>query len=894
MNKPLLTTVLAAFAIAFCTPLSRAQTSPEQLTQAEVGQIIAQAATQAMRMNQGSIIAVTDREGFVLGVWDVQGRVPNPLPPFDLNSPATLRIYGLVAGAITRAGTAAFLSSDQEALTTRTAGYITQQHFPPGVAFTPPGPLVGVGFSNLFFSDINRLKQIVNPLVPAMPFDPADLRASLVVGDPKRISPGVRGNPVLPGSLNDSPGGVPLYKNGHLVGAIGVTGDGTPTDLAPAIAIFLGEVQALATTGYVPISQPDYDEIVALAGQTGFRPSPSIVATNILINGIRIPYVWQPLNTITDVSNVLPLGSLSGHTVDGYPIQAPPPPYPYPVASLGGVVGELRGPVIADPGGGPGGVIRFIDDPLSTVPGRSLIGNATRLTANEVQSIITKAAHRASITRAGIRLPIGVPAQVFITVVNNPDKALEPPTVLGTFRVGEATMFSWDVAIQKARTSVFSSNSQLAMSSRAIGFLSQRFYPPGIDGTPFGPSFGFQEAVSLRIDPAAPLSPPNPNLPNGITIFPGGFPLYRNGELIGAIGVSGDGVDQDDIIAASGCEDFLADYGIRADSYAYSGYRMPYAKFPRNPVVTAMAPTKARNGIASFSSIPGLRDLNGDGTTDLVFQNGAGQLYGWNMDGAGAMTSGGFVYGGGLGDWRLRAVADINNDGFADLIFQNNAGQIYVWYLDGSGNPVNFTTRGGLAAGSQYLYGGGLGDWKIVACTDLNGDGFADLIFQNNAGQIYVWFLDGSEDAINFSTGTGLKPGWQFLYPGGLGDWRVVACADVNNDGAADLIFQNGVGQIYVWFLDGTGKTVSFSTGAGLKPGSRFLYSGGLADWRIGACADMNGDGLPDLIFQNNAGQISVWTLDGSGSTVDFAKGTGLKPESRMIYPGGLGDWRLK
>ena len=44
----------------------------------------------------------------------------------------------------------------------------------------------------------------------------------------------------------------------------------------------------------------------------------------------------------------------------------------------------------------------------------------------------------------------------------------------------------------------------------------------------------------------------NPNLPNGITIFPGGFPLYRNGVLIGAIGVSGDGVDQDDIISASG------------------------------------------------------------------------------------------------------------------------------------------------------------------------------------------------------------------------------------------------------------------------------------------------------------------------------------------------------
>ena len=895
MKNPLLTAVLAAFATAFSPASLCAQGSAEQLTQAEVGQIIAQAATQAMRTNPSAIIAVTDREGFVLGVWDVQGRIPVPLPPFDLDSPATLRIYGLVAGAITRAGTAAFLSSDQEALTTRTAGYITQQHFPPAVTNAGPGPLVGVGFSNLFFSDINRLKQIANPLVPANPFDPADLRASLVPGDMKRISPGVRGNPVLPGSLNDSPGGVPLYKNGHLVGGLGVTGDGVPTDLAPAAAIILSEVQLLATTGYVPISQADTDEFVALAGQTGFRPSPAIVATNILINGIRIPYVWQPVETISDISGTLPLGSLAGRPVDGYPIQAPPPPYPYPVISLDGVVGEVRGPVLFDVPGNNGGVIRFMDDPLSTVPGRSLIGNATRLTANEVQSIITKAAQRASITRAGIRLPLGVSAKVFITVVNNPDKALEAPTVLGTFRVGEATMFSWDVAVQKARTAVFSSNSQLAMSTRAVGFLSQRYYPPGIDGTPFGPFFGFQEAVSLKRDPAAGGFPGNPNLPNGITIFPGGFPLYRHGELIGAIGVSGDGVDQDDIIAASGCADFLADFGIRADSYAYGGFRLPYAKFPRNPVISSLAAARARSPVSGFSSTTNPRDINGDGNTDLVFQNPAGLIYGWNLDGTGTATSDGYIYGAGLGTWRLMAVADINSDGLPDFIFQNSLGQIYVWTLDGSGNAVNLATGGGLVPGSLFLYDGSLGDWKIVACADVNNDGIPDLIFQNGAGQIYAWFLDGTGDPVKFATGSGLKlVGSRFLYGGGLGDWRVVACTDLNKDGSADLIFQNGIGQIYVWFLDGTGNTVNFSAGTGLKPGSQFLYAGGLGDWRVVACADMNGDGFPDLIFQNNAGQIYQWCLDGSGAAVDFAKGTGVKPDSKMIYPGRLGDWRIR
>jgi len=860
---PLPAVVLAAFlAVLSAVPL-RAQSSPEQLTKTEVEQIIAQAATHATWVNPGAIIAVTDREGFVLGVWDMQGRIPSPLPAFSVELTSALRSYGLLAGAITRAGTAAFLSSDQEALTTRTAGYITQQHFPPGVSNTPPGPLVGVGFSNLFFSDINRLKQIANPLLPSAPFDPADLRASLTPGDVKRVSPGVRGTPVLPGSLNDSPGGVPLYKNGHLVGAIGVTGDGAPTNLAPAAAIILNEVQLYATTGYVPSTQADADEFVALAGQTGFRPSPAIVATNILINGIRIPYVYQPVETIADISNVLPLSSLAGRMVDGFPIQAPPPPYPYPVIDLGGVAGELRGPVVSDSSANPGGTIRFIDDPLASVPGRSLIGGASRLNAYEVQSIITKAAHRASITRAGIRLPLGSSAKVFITVVNNPDKATEPPTVLGTFRVGEATMFSWDVAIQKARTAVFSSNRQLAMSTRSVGFLSQRYYPPGIDGTPFGPFFGFQEAVSLKrragTNPADNVFPGDPNLPNGLTIFPGGFPLYRSGELIGAIGVSGDGVDQDDIIAASGCEDFLADYSIRADSYAYKGFRLPYAKFPRNPVISGSSGGVA----ASPPPVANARDFNRDGNTDLIFQNTAGQIAVWHMDGSGNILKAGLLYASTLGDWKIAGIADLDRDGNPDLVFQNAIGQIAVWHLD----------RNGAVSSTALLYSGSLGDWRIVGIADMNDDGNADLVFQNTAGQICVWYLNGS--------GGFTSSGW--IYTGNLGDWKVVGVADLNGDGIADLIFQNGAGQVSAWFLDQTGGFVSWGT----------IYAASLGSWRVTGVADMNGDGNADLIFQNGIGQIAVWYLDGSGSTVDFLSGTGVKTGSKLIYSGGLGDWRL-
>ena len=518
----------------------------EQLTLSDVQKIFAQTITRAAQVDPQAVISIVDREGFVLGVWNVKGGVP----------PSA----GVIAGAVSRAGTAAFLSSNQQSFTTRTAGFIIQQHFPPGVRGTPNGPLVGVGFSSLFYSDVNRFKTAPLGFLPLSLLPTPSARGDASTG---LISPGVRGGNIPLTSLNDSPGGVPLYKNGELVGGLGVTGDGSPTNLSAAAAILANQVQNDATTGFK--AGPDIDEDVALFGQTGFRPSEAILATNVLINGIRLPYVSQAPSQFPAATGTRSLGSIGG-VVAGYPLMASPPAYPYPKAVLNGVEGQVRNPIRSDP-----------------LPGK-VNGVAGRLTASEVTQILGLAALRCSQTRAGIRLPLGTRAKVFISVVSNPAKNGVAPQVLGCFRVGEATIFSWDVSVQKARTAVFVSNAQLAQSARTVGFLAQRYFPPGIDGQPTGPLFGFQEAVSLKTSPVTGTFPGNPNLPNGLTIFPGGFPLYRNGQVVGAIGVSGDGVDQDDIITASGCANFLPLDRIRADNFSYRGARLPYAKFPRDPM----------------------------------------------------------------------------------------------------------------------------------------------------------------------------------------------------------------------------------------------------------------------------------------------------------------------
>jgi uncharacterized protein GlcG (DUF336 family) len=407
---------------------------------------------------------------------------------------------------------------------------------------------------------------------------------------------------------------MPLYKNGSLVGGIGVEADG---------------VYSIDRNPF-DLEQP-VDEFIAVAGSRGFEAPFGIRSDQILLDGVRLPYsnVEQPPSIPTLAFNGLP----------GVVVSVSVPAFTF-------FDGTLRG--TSDP------TFRFAPGTAGSLAARIAVDQQGNnrfpfsnsltpggLTAQEVQTILTQGIQTAYSLRAAIREPQDSFVEVNIFVVD------VDGSILGYLGTPDAPFFGFDVSAQKARTAAFFSgrnagsdlraarttttvalgsfadraqldgvalDGSVAFSNRGMGFLHRPFFPDGIDGTPPGPfstalpewspfNVGLQLAIvqdallTILTGGQVPLSASGQpkcsptaitGLQNGTQIFAGSVPLYKNGQLVGGVGVSGDGIDQDDNVAFGASQGFEAPLDIRSDQVVIqrgenSDTRLPFVKLPRNP-----------------------------------------------------------------------------------------------------------------------------------------------------------------------------------------------------------------------------------------------------------------------------------------------------------------------
>lgn len=627
---------LALGALLLLAGAARADT--QSLAPQDVGQAISRAVQEAAARHQPAVIAVVDRLGGVLAVYRMAGANPSPAGTGFVqveNNPngANTGLNGAYvpdsAAAISKAITAAYLSTSHgNAFSTRTVSQIIQDHFDPGQANTPSGPLFGLQFSQLACSDVNRR------------VDPAD-PASLTLG-PHRSPLGFAG----------APGGFPLYKGGEMVGAVGVAA-------TPSYGLDLN----------IHVNDGNVDEIIALAATIGLDAPTALRADRITLGGLLLRYadatasefrsnpasappfasIPASVGALADVTGYYQAaGGLRQGVVYGTPESGLRPD------SSGAFSTALPPEILVDehdqprfpPRAGEGPIAFPIRHPPTLLAGRfPHRSNPLALTQAEVTEILRAAYQVALQARSALRQPPGSAATENIAVVD------WDGTLLGFIATPDTLVDGADAATQKARSAVFISRHDTAavlaqepalspylaaaeqfygptvlegataFSTRALALLSRDTFPDGIAGTPNGPfslsansATPFSTGLQLSLvegnilqhvayiegqgpDTAVPCTGLSETvLRDGLQIFAGGFPIYRDGVLIGGIGASGDGDDQSDLTAFLGLWQAgqslgtglgNAPAGMRADQLSAHGTSIRYAVCPVAPFLNS-------------------------------------------------------------------------------------------------------------------------------------------------------------------------------------------------------------------------------------------------------------------------------------------------------------------
>jgi uncharacterized protein GlcG (DUF336 family) len=651
--------------LSFETLEPRQMMAVDQLSPVDVETLLQRGAAASGR--QDAIIAVVDRRGEILGV-----RVEGGVPITDQN----MLIFA-IDGAVAKARTAAFFANQNTPITSRTIRSLSQStvtqrevqsspnipdlnspyrgpgfvapigiggHFPPGVPNTPLVDLVAIEHTNrdgIRHPGPDSIRGTVDdimmdyrfnirddniPVVNDRGFTKAELQDYLEQAPESygwdsqlNLATQSRGIATLPG-------GIPLMRldtatnNREVVGGIGVFFPGPfgTADFEQGFVPGIGQTEEqrnnaplVLQSEWIAFAAAGGIDIAPVGTIGGIAPVPGLglPAGRIDLVGITLEIVG-PGNTVTQGLPVITQTSFFagvefGAELNSHHDQIVDPTAPDPKHRAGQAVPD--GYLVLSPDGGNG------------------------ITATQVQQIIAQGINAANVTRAAIRLPLGSRSSMVLSVTDRDGE------VVGLYRMPDATIFSIDVAVAKARNVSYYNDAGLvqfydlpldrfgeprstppgvAYSARTFRFLSGPRYPTGSpEGTPPG-------AFSILNDPGInPLTAENVGAPlpaslyssyttsqlgfdafnpgrnfrdpriiytrtpnqNGVVFFPGSTALYSGFTLLAGLGISGDGVDQDDVVTFYASLGFQAPFSIRADQFFIRNVRLPYQKFNRNP-----------------------------------------------------------------------------------------------------------------------------------------------------------------------------------------------------------------------------------------------------------------------------------------------------------------------
>lgn len=255
--------------------------------------------------------------------------------------------------------------------------------------------------------------------------------------------------------------------------------------------------------------------------------------------------------------------------------------------------------------------------------------------------------------------------------------------------------------------------------------------------------------------------------------------------------------------------------------------------------------------------IQALKDLDGNGTSDILWRNlASGDVVTWLLgkDGnsGGPTISGGAILNQGLGfslpeaaGWDIVGVNNLDGQYGSDVLWINRfSNQVAIWTLTGT----SILDRPVLPIQPPL-------DYKVIGFTDVTGDGKADILWRSEQrNQLVIWKMNGNarEKDIAYSVPSAYK---------------VVATKDLDGDGISDLLWRNtsnGAAITYGWLMgagtDGLSRKaegeITRSNGSVPSPGAAYEVLG-IQDF------DGSDNATSHILWRGSGGDVYVWKING-------------------------------